>query len=229
MNKIKIKVDVVSDVVCPWCYIGKKRLETAIDSLSDQYEVDIHFQPFELNPDMPQEGRDQKEYLANKFGSAERYEELTQHVTTVASKEGLNFNFADQQVSPNTFDAHRLIWLAEKEGVQPPVKEALMSAYFEKGIDLSKKANLIDVVASAGLDREKATQLLSSEEGIAEVKLLEQTNYQRRISGVPFYIINNKYGISGAQPAEVFVQALTQVGKELQLEGEACDVESRKC
>ncbi|MFZ6001980.1 MAG: DsbA family oxidoreductase [Bacteroidota bacterium] len=227
MNKPEIKIEVVSDVVCPWCYIGKRRLEKAIDQLSDRYTVLVEFKPFELNPDMPKAGRNQKEYLAAKFGGMERYEQITQHTAGVAAKEGLDFHFERQHVSPNTFDAHRLIWLAKQEGVQPAVKEALMSAYFEKGVDLTSKENLLDVVAAAGLDRAKAKALLDSDDGTDEVREMEQLNYQRRISGVPFYIINNKYGVSGAQPTEVFVQALTEFGQEQQLQGESCDVDNK--
>jgi predicted DsbA family dithiol-disulfide isomerase len=227
MNKHKIKIDVISDVVCPWCYIGKRRLEKAIASLPAHLEVEVAFQPFELNPDMPATGANQRQYLSAKFGSEDRYHQITAHVTRVAAEEGLHFDFARQAVAPNTFDAHRLIWLAEREGVQAAVKEALMSAYFEQGVDLSKKENLLAVVTAAGLDGAKAAQLLASDEGTQAVRQLEQLNYQRKISGVPFYIINNKYGVSGAQPAEVFVQALTQVGQEMATQGEACDIDER--
>ena len=110
---------VVSDLICPWCYIGKKRLERAIDQLSDSYEVEVKFQPFELNPTMPKSGRDQREYLAAKFGGEERYDQITNHTAGVAAKEGLQFDFESQKISPNTFDAHRMIWLAEKHGVKP--------------------------------------------------------------------------------------------------------------
>jgi predicted DsbA family dithiol-disulfide isomerase len=227
MGPIKIKVDVVSDVVCPWCYIGKKRLEKAIKELGDSFEVELQFLPFELNPDMPKEGRNQREYLTTKFGGAARYDQITNHVAGIAREEGLQFDFHKQVVSPNTFDAHRLIWFAQKEGVQPEVKEALMSAYFEEGVDLSKQENLVETVVKAGLDRSKVTEFLNSDQGIEEVRAMEQLNYQRKISGVPFFIINNQYGISGAQPAEVFVQAFTQIGAEISSQGEACDVEAR--
>lgn len=214
MEKIKIKVDVVSDVVCPWCYIGKRRLEKAIRQLPEAYEVSLQFLPFELNPDMPPEGSNQREYLTQKFGGEERYRKITEHVRNVAAEEGLQFDFDKQHRSPNTFNAHRLLWLAGKEGVQPTVKEALMSAYFEKGVDLTSKDTLLDVVASAGLNRVKAEALLNSTEGTEEVRGMEKQNYQRRISGVPFYIINDRYGLSGAQPSEVFLQALNQVANE---------------
>jgi predicted DsbA family dithiol-disulfide isomerase len=229
LNKPKIRIDVVSDVVCPWCYIGKRRLERALDHLHDQYDFEIEYQPFELNPDMPKEGVNQKEYLAKKFGSEARYEQITSQTTQTAATEGLKFDFARQNVSPNTKDAHRIIYLSKEEDKQPQVKEAFMKAYFEEGVDLSKRENLIAVSTRAGLDEGKVKSWLDSDKGLTEVELAEQANYQRGISGVPFYIINNKYGVSGAQPTQAFIQMLTQVGKEVIAQGESCDVDAANC
>jgi Predicted dithiol-disulfide isomerase involved in polyketide biosynthesis len=115
MSKPKIKIEVVSDVVCPWCYIGKRRLEKAMDQLKDQMDFDVEFLPFELNPDMPKEGKDQKDYLVKKFGSEEKYQQITNHVVNVASQEGLKFDFQKQHVSPNTRDAHRIMRLQKRK------------------------------------------------------------------------------------------------------------------
>lgn len=223
-----VKIDVVSDVVCPWCYIGKRRLEKAIDQLKKDFEFEVEYHPFELNPTMPVEGRDQKEYLSAKFGGEERYLQITSHTTKAAAQEGLNFDFNKQKISPNTFNAHRLIAFAKIKGKQAELKEALMSAYFEKGIDLTKTQNLIEIAVAHGLDVNETTQFLNGDELAAEVKLEEQLNYQRGISGVPFYIINDKYGVSGAQPTEVFVSALTEIGSETK-EADNCDVDSKSC
>ena len=210
-----IKIDIVSDVVCPWCYIGKRRIEKAMKALSGEFEFDVNYLPFELNPQMPKEGLIQKEYLSKKFGSEEKYNQIIDRVKGVAAEEGLHFDFIKQKISPNTNDAHRLIWFAKKEGNQLEVKEALMKAYFEEGIDLSKKENLIAVASSAGLDAARAALFLDSEEGVAEVSALQALNHQRGISGVPFYIIINQHGISGAQPSDVFVQVLKEaMGRE---------------
>lgn len=206
--KTKIKIDVVSDVVCPWCYIGKRRLENALSRLPENFEVDVNFLPFELNPDTPRTGKDHKTHLVEKFGK-ERYDQLTDHVTNVAAGEGLAFDYSKQSVIPNTFDLHRLIQYAKTTARQPEMKEALMKAYFEQGVDLSKTENVLDVAEKAGLDREQTALFLASGEGGQEVRKMEQMNYQRGISGVPFYIINNKYGVSGAQPSDVFYQILT--------------------
>jgi predicted DsbA family dithiol-disulfide isomerase len=225
-----IKIDIVSDVVCPWCYIGKRRIEKAMASLSGDFDFAVSYLPFELNPQTPKEGFDQKEYLSGKFGGEEKYNQITAHVTNVALQEGLHFDFNKQHISPNTRDAHRVIWFAKKEGKQLAVKEAFMKAYFEDGVDLTQKENIIAVASSAGLDAVRIATLLDSNEGWQEVNQLEQQNHQRGISGVPFYIINNQYGISGAQPSDVFVKALTQIGSEVSLtEREACNVDERNC
>ena len=200
--------------MCPWCYIGKRRLEKAIEQLQDEYEFDISYVPFELNPDMPKAGADQKKYLVKKFGSEDKYHQITQHVAQVAAGEGLSFDFENQQVAPNTLKAHRIILLAKDEGKQLQVKEAFLKAYFEDAVDLSKDENLLAIATKAGLTEETVRQWLEGDQGEAEVKLAEQINYQRGVSGVPFYIINNKYGVSGAQPAETFVKIFSEVGKE---------------
>lgn len=229
MNKTKIKVDVVSDVVCPWCYIGKRRLEAAIRQLPQDVEVEVRHLPFELNPTLPAHGTDQKEYLRSKFGSDDRYLQLTERVTSVASTEGLNFDFKSQHVLPNTLNAHRLIQFATDANVQGAVVESLMKAYFEDGVDLSKQETLLDIVAQAGLDRRAASQLLQSGDDIAAIREMEDLHHQRGISGVPFFIINNKYGVSGAQPSDTLVQVLTEVATEELAEGEACEVDDPKC
>ena len=229
MKKPVINIEVVSDVVCPWCYIGKRRMEKAVNQLKDQFDFTITYSPFELNPNIPEEGLDQKAYLSKKFGSDERYQQITQNVTRTAAQEGLHFDFSKQNVSPNTREAHRIIWLAKQEGVQLAAKEAFMKAYFEGGVDLSKKENLIAVAESVGLDAKKVKSLLDSDEGTSEVTLSESVNSQRGISGVPFYIINNKYGFSGAQPTDVFVNALKEIGSMDSASGEVCDVEKQEC
>jgi predicted DsbA family dithiol-disulfide isomerase len=229
LNKPTVKIDVVSDVVCPWCYIGKRRLEKAVEELSDKYNFDITYHPFELNPQMPHEGANQKEYLTKKFGSAERYKEITTHVTSVAASEGLTFNFDKQKISPNTRNAHRIIELAKQEGKQLATKEAFMKAYFTDGVDLSKNENVALVAQQVGLNKASVEKMLASDEGLVEVELAEKEMQKLGITGVPFYIIDNKYGISGAQPSETFKQAINEVGVKLQLSGEACDVDGENC
>lgn len=229
MPKPKIKVDVVSDVVCPWCYIGKRRLEKAIDSLQDKYDFEITYHPFELNPGMPLEGVNQKEYLSAKFGGAEQYEKITSRTVSVAAEEGLQFDFNKQKVSPNTRNAHRIIQYAQQEEKQPEVKEAFMKAYFEDGVDLSKKENLTDVAVKAGLSKENVDKLLSGNDGLAEVVHAEQELQKLGITGVPFYIINSKYGVSGAQPTSSFIEIFDNVSVQKEMHDDACEVEGENC
>lgn len=229
MSKPVIKVAVVSDVVCPWCYIGKRRLEKAISNLSDKYEFDVAYYPFELNPDIPLEGLNQKEYLSEKFGSEDDFKQKTAHVTEIAATEGLVFNYENQIISPNTRNAHRLILLANEEGKQLAIAEAFFKAYFTNGVDLSKKENLAAIAASVGMDKDKVIDFLDSDTGLTEVAAAETELQRIGISGVPFYIINDRYGISGAQPSNVFIEAFENIGKELALAGETCDVESKNC
>ncbi|MGE0771304.1 MAG: DsbA family oxidoreductase [Cyclobacteriaceae bacterium] len=216
---MKVRVEVVSDVVCPWCYIGKRRLERAMRQLNDKFDFEVHYLPFELNPQMPAEGSSQKDYLSAKFGGEERYKKLTDHVTQIAASEGLAFQFEKQHVSPNTRNAHRLIWLADQHGKQLQMKEALMKAYFTDGVDLAQAKNLIEIAKQQGLPEESLTDFFESEEGVAEVQFAERMNHQRGITSVPFYIINGKYGISGAQPTETFIKVFEEIAS-VSVEGE---------
>jgi len=230
--KQKIRVDVVSDIVCPWCYIGKRRLEKAMTALEDKFEFEVAYHPFELNPGQALEGVNQKEYLSDKFGGEARYDQLTGQVTQVAATEGLAFHYEKQLISPNTRAAHRMAQLAGEEGVQQPVIEALFKAYFTDGVDLSKKENLIAVGTSAGLDTVKIEKLLNSDDKTAEVIASEKQMQQLGITGVPFYIINSKYGVSGAQQPQAFIDAFTQIGLETvaaEGAGEACSVDDPNC
>ncbi|MCI0751007.1 MAG: DsbA family oxidoreductase [Flammeovirgaceae bacterium] len=212
--KPEIKIDVVSDVVCPWCYIGKRRLEKAMESLSDKFSFKIEYLPFELNPTMPAEGKNQKTYLAEKFGGPERYDKITHHVSKIAETEGLDFNFDKQPISPNTRLMHRFIMLAKDFQKQPEVKESFMRAYFTDGVDLSKTENVVKVATSAGIPEEAAKQLIEQKELEAEVITAEREMQKLGITGVPFYIIQNKFGVSGAQPSETFEKAIEEVAAQ---------------
>src|ERR1022692_4620084 len=158
-----LQIDVISDVICPWCFIGKRRLEKAVAALNRQHEVRVHWLPFQQNPTMPNEGVSRKEYRTKKFGSWERSLELDAQVVAVGETEGIHFALDRIERTPNTLDAHRLIWLADKHGVQDAVVEALFLAYFTEGRDISNRKTLIDVVAEAGLNREKIEELLIGE------------------------------------------------------------------
>ena len=228
LNKPVIKIDVVSDVVCPWCYIGKRRLEKAMQQLSSEYTFEVEYHPYELNPDMPVQGTNQRAYLVDKFGSEDRYEQITDHTTQVAATEGLTFNFDKQNTSPNTRKAHAVIQLAKAKGKEMAVVENLFKAYFTDGIDLSDDKNLTEVAVQAGLERFSVELLLADENALKPIAVMEKELSKLGISGVPFYIINSKYGVSGAQTSDTFMQVFKEVSQEL-ASGEACDVDGKNC
>jgi predicted DsbA family dithiol-disulfide isomerase len=203
-------VDVISDVICPWCYIGKKRLEKAIAALDSQHRVQVRWLPFQLNPTMPKEGISRKEYRIRKFGSWERSLELDTKVVAVGETEGIHFAFDRIEQTPNTVNAHRLIWLADQQGCQDAIVESLFLAYFTEGRDISNRQTLIDVVAEAGLERHRAEAMLNSEEGMDAIKEAQELSRWHQVDGVPFFIINNEITLSGAQEPDVFLDAFRE-------------------
>jgi len=204
-------VEVISDVICPWCFIGKRRLEKAIAIYGEP--VKVRWLPFQLNPSMPREGIDRREYRTQKFGSWERSQELDARVAAVGESEGIQFAFDRIERTPNTLDAHRLIWLAEKEGVQDAVVEGLFRAYFSGGRDISLRQTLVDMVVEAGLDRAKTGSLLKGDEGLAAIKQAEQLARRQRVDGVPFFIINGQITLPGAQQPATFLEAFSQAAE----------------
>lgn len=210
MDKITIKIGVVSDIVCPWCYIGKRRLEKAMDLASDRFDFDVEYFPFELNPHTPQEGYDYREYLCRKFGSEAKFHALNEHVKQVAAREGLDFHMEIQQTAPNTRNAHRIMMFAREDDKQMEVAEAFFHAYFTEGINLSKTENLIEIAAKAGLDRAKVDLLLHSNTGKMEIEMAEKDLHDLGITSVPLFIIDDRVAISGAQSVESFTKAFEE-------------------
>lgn len=208
---MKLVVDVISDVICPWCYIGKRRLEKAIAALDGQPDVQVHWHPFQLNPKMPKEGISRKEYRTRKFGSWERSLELDAKVIAVGETEGINFAFDKIERTPNTVDAHRLIWLADQHGCQDAVVEALFRAWFTDGRNISHRQTLIDVVAEAGLERQLAENMIDSDNGMDVIEEAGKLSRRHQLTGVPFFIINNAITLSGAQEPDTFLDAFRQV------------------
>ena len=200
-----VQVDVISDVVCPLCWIGKRRLEKAIASLAQP--VKVRWLPFQLNPAMPKEGISRKEYRTRKFGSWERSLELDAQVAAAGKEDGIHFAFDKMERTPNIVDAHRLIWLADKQGVQDSVVEALFRAYFTEGRDIGKRNTLFDVVAEAGLDRDHTEVVLNNEQGQEAFREADELGRRHRVDGVPFFIVNGKITLSGAQQPEAFLEA----------------------
>jgi len=207
-----IRIDFVSDVSCPWCAVGLKSLEQAIDRLGDAVQVDVHFQPFELNPAMAAEGEDIDEHIAKKYGSTPQ--QLEQNREAIRARgAALGFTFGARQRIYNTFDAHRLLHWA---GLQSPqleraLKHALLRAYFTDGEDVSAHDTLVRIATEVGLDAQRAQQILASDEYADDVREQERYFTERGIHSVPAIIINERHLISGGQPPEVFENALRQI------------------
>jgi predicted DsbA family dithiol-disulfide isomerase len=210
-----LKIDFVSDVSCPWCVIGLKSLEQALAQVGPEVTADIHFQPFELNPEMAPEGEDIIEHIAQKYGSTpEQMQASREGIRARGAELGFTFNMDKRGRIYNTFDAHRLLHWAELEGRQAELKRALFEAYFTEGRNPSDHEVLVDVATRAGLDAHRATQILASDRYAAEVRQREQLFAQLGIRAVPSVIINDKYLIQGGQPVAVFEQALRKIAAE---------------
>ena len=211
-----MRVDIWSDVVCPWCYVGKRRFETALAGFEHRDDVTVTWHSFELDPGASKQpaGGSHVQQLAAKFGRSEaQAQKMLDSMTETAAVEGLDFHFERVQ-GGNTFDAHRLIHLGAERGIQDAVKERFMRANFTDGRAISDHATLTELAVEAGLDRAEVEQTLASDAYAADVRSDEQNASQLGISGVPFFVIDQKYGISGAQPAEVLQSALTQAWNE---------------
>ena len=208
----QFKIDFVSDVSCPWCVIGLKSLETALTKLKGEVAVDLHFQPFELNPQMGAEGQDIMEHIAEKYGSSPTdIERNRENIRARGAELGFEFNMQKRGRIYNTFDAHRLLHWAGTVGKQEALKNALFSAYFTDGRNPGDHAVLLDVAQKVGLDVTRAGQILESDEFSAEVRGREKFYADRGIRAVPSVIINDQHLIQGGQPAEVFERALRQL------------------
>jgi len=208
MNDRALTIEAYSDVICPWCYVGKRRLERALKQVGDRVRVEVMWMPFQLNPTMPKNGMDRTVYLETKFGSLSVFDEMQQRLLEAGQSEQISFAFQKITRTPNTFLAHRLIWYAGQQGCQDAVVNQLFQGYFEEGLDIGTASVLGELADRAGL---QADQFLTSEDGTAAVKAEESVGHQLGIRGVPYFMINNTYGISGAQPVDVFLAAVEKV------------------
>ena len=210
-----MKIDFVSDVSCPWCVIGLKALEAAIARLGDEVKTEIHFQPFELNPQMPPGGQDIDEHLAEKYGATPEQSEQTREMIRARGAEaGFTFAMAKRSRIYNTFDAHRLLHWADHEGRQLALEHALFKAYFTNGENPGAHEVLIRIAGEVGLDAARAKKILSSDEYAEAVRRQERFYLDQGISAVPAVIVNDRHLIQGGQPAEVFEQALRRIAAE---------------
>lgn len=212
---LRLTIDIVSDVVCPWCYLGKARLDLAIAEVQDEIGIDINWRPYRLNPDYPPEGVDQKVELEKKLGGKEKVEKAHGILTDLGKEVGINFDFDAIKIGPNTLDAHRLaLWAhSENRELQDKVITLLFKANFEEGRNLGDHAVLLDVAEQAGMDRQVVEKLLASDADkdtiVAEIDAAQQMG----VSGVPFFIVDHQYAISGAQTPDVLVNAFKEIAK----------------
>jgi predicted DsbA family dithiol-disulfide isomerase len=208
-----ISIDVVSDVVCPWCFIGKRRLEKAI-ALTPEIPVEVRYHPYFLNDWIPREGMQRADYLTKKFGSPEAYRGIAGRVAEAAASEGLTYAIDKIARQPNTLDSHRLIRWAEEQGAAPAMKQRLMDLYFTEGADLTDPEVLLYAAADVGLDANDIRARLLSDADVEEITLAADTAKNAGISGVPTFIIGGRYAVSGAQAPETLAQVIRQAASE---------------
>ena len=208
-----MKIDIVSDTVCPWCFVGKRRLERAL-ALRPGLTPDITWWPFQLNPDMPTVGRDRKSYLEAKFGGPAGAERIYAHIRDAGLSEGIDFSFDAIERTPNTIDSHRLIHWAGAAGRQDDVVEGLFRAYFLDGRDIGDATVLVEVARDAGLDKDDVALGLAEERDRDLMAQWNRSAVEMGISGVPCFIVDRKRAISGAQDASVFLQLFDTIAEE---------------
>jgi len=209
-----LQIDIVSDVVCPWCYIGKRRIENAL-ALAADVPVHVNWRPFFLNPWIPREGIDRDTYLETKFGSVDAYKGIAQRVVAAAEEEGLSYRPETVKRQPNTIDSHRLIHWAEASGRSGAVKQRLMELYFRDGGDLTSSETLVQAAADVGLDADDIRRRLATDEDVELISGHAKEASDKGISGVPTFVLAGKYAISGAQPADQLARAIRQVSAEI--------------
>jgi len=202
-----MRIDIISDVVCPWCFIGKRRLEKAL-ALKPDVPVEVHWRPYFLNDWIPRKGISREQYLTTKFGSPDRYKGIAQRVSAAAASEGLDYAMDKISRQPNTLDAHRLIRWAAGIGKAAEMKQKLMDLYFTEGADLTNRAVLVQAAADIGLDAEDVREALDSDQDVAAVEQEAQSAKEAGIEGVPCFIFGGKFAVSGAQSPEYLAEAI---------------------
>lgn len=208
MTDRNVKIEIYSDVICPWCYVGKRRLERALCQVGNVVKVDVTWRSFQLNPTMSTQGMDRTVYLETKFGSLAVFREMEERLLEAGRVEHIPFAFEKLSRTPNTFQVHRVIWYAGVQGCQDAVVDQLFKGYFEEGLDIGSSSVLIELADRAGLN---AAPFLESGEGIAEVRAEESTGRRLGIRAVPYFVFDRTHGVSGAQPVEVFAAAIQTV------------------
>ncbi|KZL19096.1 DSBA-like thioredoxin domain protein [Pseudovibrio axinellae] len=202
-----IVIDVISDVMCPWCFIGKRRLEKAL-MLLPQSTVKVQWHPYQLDATLPKEGKDRKKYLEDKFGGEERAKEIYAQVRAAGAAEEINFQFEAIKKAPNTIDSHRLIRWARSESMQDAIVEELFKLYFTEGEDLTDKSVLLDAADRAGLNSELISELLDTNQDVKEIESDVNRAHEIGVTGVPFFIIDGRFAVAGAETPETLAATI---------------------
>jgi predicted DsbA family dithiol-disulfide isomerase len=208
-----VRIDIVSDVVCPWCFIGKKRLENAV-AMKPDVAVELHWRPYFLNDWIPREGISREQYLTTKFGSVERYNGIAQRVAAAAQAEGLTYAMDKISRQPNTLDAHRLIRWAGEIGKAAQMKQTLMDFYFTQGGDLTDRDTLVRAASAVGLNADETRAALASDKDVAEVEREAEAAKESGIEGVPMFIFDGRFAVSGAQAPETLAEAIERASQQ---------------
>ena len=208
-----VRIDIVSDVVCPWCFIGKKRLEDAV-AMKPDVPVELHWRPYFLNDWIPREGISREQYLTTKFGGVDRYKGIAQRVAAAAQAEGLTYAMDKISRQPNTLDAHRLIRWAGEIGKAAEMKQTLMDFYFTQGGDLTDRETLVRAASAVGLNAEETRAALASDKDVAEVEREAEAAKEAGIQGVPMFIFDGRFAVSGAQAPETLAEAIERASQQ---------------
>jgi len=211
MNRSQLKIDIVSDVVCPWCAIGYKKLSEAMTQMNEEVSFIVNWKPYELHPEIPAEGFDKKEYYKIKFGESSGSNDRFNFISDEGKKVGIEFNFNKSKNLPNTFLAHRLLWLCRSKNIQDTLAEALFHAYFTDGRDIGDQDELIEIASEYGLNREEIRKFFKTNIGHDEVLREENRAREMNIFSVPTYIFNKKYLLVGGQEPDTFVAYMKKV------------------
>ena len=212
--RVMIKLDILSDPICPWCYIGKAHLDRALSARPD-HRFSIEWHPFQLNPDMPEGGMDRREYLETKFGGRARAVQVYGQIEDAAIAAGLKINFSGIKRTPNTIDAHRLIHWAGLEGRQTAAVSRLFKAYFEEGQDIGDHGILVEIADGIGLDKALTERLLSSEADLEDVRTRDAHARARGVTGVPTFVIANQHVLPGSQQSELWLQVIDELTEQV--------------
>ncbi len=215
-----VKLDILSDPICPWCYIGKANLDRALEA-NPEHPFEIEWHPFQLNPDMTPDGMDRREYLETKFGGKEQAVSVYSRIEEAAKAAGLDLDFAGIKRTPNTMDAHRLIHWAGLEGRQTPVVSALFRAYFQDGRDIGDHAVLLEIAEKVGLDRAMTERLLASDADREDIATRDEHARQRGVTGVPTFVVGSAHVVPGAQPPELWARVIEELTQSPENAGDA--------